>query len=220
MSEVIDYYAQAALEMVENQLIPGGIHNTKILESMKATPRHLFVPSFLSQQAYDDTALPIGYNQTISQPYIVAFMLQTAQLKPTDIVLEIDTGSGYAAAVLSKLVKKVYTIEFIPELASEAQNRLRNLGYSNVIVLQGDGSTGLKEHAPFDAILVTAGAPIIPESLKKQLAINGRLVIPVGDQLVQQLICITRLDQNHFQEEKLGSVQFVPLKGKKGWSTR
>jgi protein-L-isoaspartate(D-aspartate) O-methyltransferase len=133
-------------------------------------------------------------------------------------VLEIGTGCGYAAAVLSNLVKEVYSIELIPELASEAKTRLQALGYANITVLQGDGSVGLEEHAPFDAILVAAGAPVIPPSLKAQLAIQGRLVIPVGYGISQELVRLTRLTQNNYREEQLGAVRFVPLKGQEGWS--
>lgn len=214
---MIDFFVQKRSEMVEKQLMPRGITNRNVLESMSAVPRHDFVPPALKKQAYDDNPLPIGYQQTISQPYIVAFMAQAAQLKPTDIVLEIGTGCGYAAAVLSKLVKKVYSIEFVPELALEAKKRLHTLGYSNIVVVEGDGSLGLKNHAPFNAILVTAGAPIIPEPLKEQLAINGRLIIPVGEHAHQKLVRITHLDQTHYQEERLQAVRFVPLRGEHGW---
>lgn len=211
-------FQEARSCMVKKQLWERGIRDERVLQSMSSVPRHLFVPLSLKTQAYDDTPLPIGYGQTISQPYMVALMAEAAQLKSSDIVLDIGTGSGYAAAVLSNLAKKVYSIELVSELAEEAKTRLKECGYSNVNVIQGDGSIGFKAYAPFDAILVAAGAPIVPHSLKEQLAINGRLIIPVGKELFQKLLRITRVDQNHYEEETLDSVRFVPLKGQEGWS--
>ena len=209
---MVDHFAQARSEMVITQLVSRGIIEREVLNSMNSVPRHLFVPSSLKEQAYDDTPLPIGCGQTISQPYIVALMAQEARLKPEHIILEVGGGCGYAAAVYSHLVKKVYSIELIPELALAAKKRLKNLGYANVIVFQSDGSIGLEEYAPFDAILVAAGTPAPPQRLKEQLIIGGCLLIPVGNQFNQKLIRITRLNQSHFQEENLGFVVFVQLK--------
>lgn len=198
-------------KMVSQQLKSRGIRDLKVLKSMHSVPRHLFVPTGLESQAYEDTALPIGYHQTISQPYIVALMLQAAELTPTDSVLEIGTGCGYAAALASLLVAKVYSIECVPELAAQSKKRLAALGYQNVTVLEGDGSMGLKEYAPFNAILVAAGTRRVPEPLKEQLAMNGRLVIPVGDFFLQTLVKIKRLTQTTYHQTNLGRVRFVPL---------
>lgn len=206
-----DYFAQKRLEMVEKQLRSRGIKDPKLLESMNAVPRHYFVPVFFGKRAYEDTALPIGYNQTISQPCMIALAIQEAKLKSTDIVLEVGTGCGYAAAVLSRLVKKIYSIEFFSELASRAKKRLNRLGCSNVLVFHETGSIGFKRYAPFDAILVTGEAPVAPEALKEHLAIKGRLIIPGGEHTPQKLVSITRLDQTNFQEESLELVQYFPL---------
>lgn len=214
---MLDVFEQKRLEMIKEQLLKREINAEAVIKSMTLVPRHLFVASSLVEQAYNDTPLPIGHKQTISQPYIVALMLQEAKLKPTDIVLDIGTGCGYAAAVLSNIVKTVYSIEFVPELALEAKNRLERLGYANITVLQGDGSIGLKDYAPFNAIIVAAGAPIVPQALKDQLAINGRLIIPFGNKTLQELIRVTRLDKDNYQKEKLGAVRFVPLIGQGGW---
>lgn len=206
-----DPFLEERSKMVSQQLKAKGIHAPKVLESMQLVPRHLFVPSGLESDAYEDTALPIGYHQTISQPYIVGLMLQAADLKPTDSVLDIGTGCGYAAAVASLLVHKVYSIELVPELAAQSEKRLALLGYDNVTVLQGDGSIGLKKYAPFNAILVAAGTSIVPEPLKEQLTINGCLVIPVGNSMLQTLVSIKRLTQIRYQQTNLGMVRFVPL---------
>jgi len=216
-SEADNQYLRKRLEMVENQLRARGIKDKSVLESMATVPRHFFVPISLIEQAYDDTPLPIGYNQTISQPYIVALMTEAAELKNTDIVLEIGTGCGYSAAVLSHLAKQVYSSEIIPKLARVSQINLKKLNYNNVIVITGDGSAGFPEHGPFNAILVTAMAPAIPQALKEQLALKGRLIIPVKNGHSEELKKITRLDMRTYEEENLGAVRFVPLKGNHGW---
>ena len=199
--------------MVADQLIPRGIADPRILDAMGAVPREAFIPPEFFLHAYDDGPLPIGGGQTISQPYIVALMTQAAKLKPTDRVLEIGTGSGYQAAVLSLLVSEVYSIERIETLAFEAQRALADWGCKNVTVMTGDGSIGWAEQGPFDAILVTASAPRIPPSLIEQLSPGGRLIIPIGDFAGQHLIRFTQGDG----EEILEAVRFVPLLGKEGF---
>jgi len=186
---------------------------------MGTVPRHLFVPEALRHLAYADQALSIGYGQTISQPLVVALMTQALELKGDEKVLEVGTGSGYQAAVLSLLARHVYTIERLPELAEEATRRFRELGYSNITVRVGDGSLGLPEHAPYEGIILTAAAPDIPEPLWEQLADGGRLVAPVGSLAAQQLVCIRR-EGNEQVTEMLGPVAFVPLIGQYGWESR
>jgi protein-L-isoaspartate(D-aspartate) O-methyltransferase len=210
-------YLQQRAEMVAVQLKARNIHDPRVLKAMNTVPRHFFVPDTYQEQAHEDHPLPIGYSQTISQPYIVALMLEVAELKASDIVLEIGTGSGYNAAILSQLVQKVYSIENIPELAHQAKKNIMQTGYSNITLITGDGSIGLEEHAPFDVILVTAGSPKIPSILKEQLAIGGRLIIPVGNHVDQKLIKITRISSAAYQKEILSSVAFVPLRGREGW---
>ena len=212
-----DKFLQQRFEMLETQLYPRGIRDKNVLESMATVPRHLFVPIALRERAYDDNPLPIGYDQTISQPYIVALMTEAAELKKTDIVLEIGAGCGYSAAVLSHLAKHVYSIEIVPELAKLAKRNIEKLNYKNITIIAGDGSIGLPEYGPFNAILVTAMAPTIPPSLKEQLALNGRLIIPVNNGITEELKKFIRLDKNTYQEESLGAVRFVPLKGHEGW---
>ncbi len=203
--------------MVERQLIPRGIHDVSVLESMNKVPRHLFVPNSLSHYAYEDGPLKIGHGQTISQPYIVALMSQAAEIDSSCIVLEIGTGSGYGAAVLSLIAKDVYTIERVPELAEEARKRFSSLGYSNIHLKIANGTLGWPEEGPFDAILVTAGGPEIPKSLFKQLKPNGRLVIPVGDLSSQELMRVRKLGSGEVTVENLCPVRFVPLIGEEGW---
>lgn len=203
--------------MVQQQLVPRAIHDRRTLESMLHVPRHLFVPPEIVPYAYEDSPLQIGSGQTISQPFIVAQMTQSALLDPESVVLEIGTGSGYAAAVLSGVCKEVYTVERIPELATESRKRLEGLGYSNVHVKLDDGTLGWPEHGPYDAILVTAAAPSVPQALIDQLKEGGRLVIPVGDRLSQQLLRLTRQQGGSNKEENLGPVRFVPLIGEQGW---
>lgn len=210
-------FSEQRHHMVETQLRARDIKDKRVLASVNTVPRHLFVPPTLQDRAYEDTPLTIGHSQTISQPYIVALMAEAARLKSTDVILEVGTGSGYAAAVFSPLVRQVYSLEIIPELSETAQIRLTQLGYKNITVVTGDGSVGLPKQAPFDAILVAATAPTIPNTLKQQLAIQGRLIIPVNRDHREVLIRVTRIDKDHYQEEVLSSVRFVPLRGAAGW---
>lgn len=203
--------------MIEEQIKRRGVRDPATLKAMEIVPRHEFVPTLLKSSAYEDTPLPIGLGQTISQPYIVALMTQSANLKPEDSVLEIGTGSGYAAAILSRIVNKVYTIERIDQLSQRAKEAYKRLDYHNIEVMSGDGTLGWAEKAPFDAILVTAGAPVVPNSLKQQLNVGGRLVIPVGDAFSQQLLRIRKLEDGTFSEEIVEFVRFVPLIGEQGW---
>lgn len=205
--------------MVERQIRSRGLNDLSVLDAMATVPRHHFVPPRLRYLSYQDTPLPIGWDQTISQPYMVAVMTAAARLSGTETVLEIGTGSGYAAAVLGELAAKVYTIERIPELAARAELALQRMGCGNVFVLCGDGTEGLPEQAPFDAIIVTAGAPHVPQCLRQQLDIGGVLIIPVGDERSSQtLLRITRRSKAQFQEERLSLVSFVPLIGADGWA--
>ncbi len=188
----------------------------KVLAAMRSVPRHLFVPARLRSQAYGDYPLPIGEDQTISQPSLVALMTHLLRPRPGDVVLEVGTGSGYQAAILSGLVGRVYSIEIVEPLARQATERLRNLGYSNVSVRSGDGYAGWPQHAPFDAIIVTAGAPHVPKPLVEQLKPGGRMVIPVGDaHSTQQLMLITKDARGRVRERVLIPVRFVPLTRKR-----
>ncbi len=198
--------------MVNKQLQMRDITNKEVLNAMRIVPRHHFVPEEMQAHAYDDSPLPIGHKQTISQPYIVALMTQLAEVKPGDRVLEIGTGSGYQAAVLAELGAEVYSIEIIEPLAVRATETLDALGYKNVHVRHGDGYKGWPEHAPFDAVMVTAAPPEIPEPLKAQLKLSGRLVIPVGRD-VQELRVITRTETG-FDEQRVTAVRFVPMTGR------
>jgi protein-L-isoaspartate(D-aspartate) O-methyltransferase len=205
-------------QMIDYQLAARGLHDQSVLDAVNAVPREEFVPTDLVEFAYSDAPLPIAASQTISQPYIVALMSAALELKPGERVLEVGTGSGYAAAVLAEIATDVYTIERHKILADTARSRLEELGYRNIQVLYGDGTLGWPEHAPFDAIVVAAGGPDVPESLKEQLAIGGRLVIPVGSSLrTQKLLRVRRISENEYQEEDLGDVRFVPLIGAAGW---
>jgi protein-L-isoaspartate(D-aspartate) O-methyltransferase len=205
--------------MIEDQLRARGIRDGRVLAAMGVVRREDFVPAELAPDAYADRPLPIGQGQTISQPYIVGLMTQALGIAPGDRVLEIGTGSGYGAAVLARLAREVYTIERRPELAQRAHDRLRSLGYHNVHVCSGDGTLGWPEARPFDAISVTAGSPTVPGALVDQLAIGGRLVIPVGREDVQRLIRVTRTSAHQCTLLDLGPVQFVPLIGAAGWSS-
>jgi protein-L-isoaspartate(D-aspartate) O-methyltransferase len=197
--------------MVERQLRDRGIEDPAVLAAMQRVPRHRFVPSDLVELAYQDSPLPIGYDQTISQPYIVAYMSEVAQIAPGDRVLEIGTGSGYQAAILAQLAREVYTIEIIPELAASASATLQELGYENIEVKAGDGYRGWPEAAPFEAIVVTAAPDRVPQALIEQLAIGGKLVIPVGTS-VQQMTIITKTEKGIVEEQTL-PVRFVPMTG-------
>jgi len=205
-------------QMVETQLISRGIKDPAVLRAMGQVPREAFVTPDLVEVAYDDLALPIGKKQTISQPYMVALMLEALELKEADRVLEIGTGSGYAAAVLSQIVEQVFTIERHAELANAAQVRFRQLGYKNIQVRIGDGTLGWSEHAPYDSVVVTAGGPEIPEALLDQLKVGGHLVTPIGRwETTQKLVRVHRKGRDEFPKESLGRVRFVPLVGEEGW---
>ena len=211
-------FVKARHDMVERQIRARGVRDPRVLASLELVPRETFVPAELAEHAYDDRPLPIEADQTISQPYIVAVMTEALKLEPAASVLEIGTGSGYAAAVLGQVAAHVYTVERHAELADLARGRLERLGYANVSVRCGDGTLGWAEHAPFDAIVVAAGGPEVPPSLMEQLAIGGRLVIPVGTGRAQQLVRVTRHGARDFRREDLGAVQFVPLIGEQGWA--
>jgi len=211
-----DGYRSARERMAQSQLIPRGINDPRVLKAMEKVPRHRFVGKNLAAEAYEDRPLYIGYGQTISQPYIVALMTQSLELTEHDKVLEIGTGSGYQAAILAELSEYVYTIERFEELLEKAEEILKELDYANVTLKAFNGTIGWEEHAPFDAIMVTAGAPEIPRPLLDQLANEGRLVIPVGDRLTQQLIKVVRTKEG-FSKRDLGPVRFVSLKGVYGW---
>jgi len=206
-------------EMVKRQIETRGITDQRVLAAMRKVPRHLFVSEALRDQAYGDFPLPIGDQQTISQPYIVAEMTQALQLSENDRVLEIGTGSGYQAAILAEIVYRVYTIERIHSLLIKARRIFDHLRYHNIITRFGDGTVGWLEESPFDAIIVTAGAPRIPDSLIDQLAENGRMVVPVGDQHSQELVKTVR-NQDGIHRSNLGGCRFVKLVGEKGWSDR
>ncbi|MCL2760397.1 MAG: protein-L-isoaspartate(D-aspartate) O-methyltransferase [Desulfuromonadales bacterium] len=207
----------ARKKMVESQIIGRGIEDSRVIEAMLRVPRHLFVQEAMSAQAYSDSALPIGEKQTISQPYMVAYMAEKLELRSSDRVLEIGTGSGYHAAILAGLAQRVYTIERIPVLAVKARKLFDTLGLTNIAMKIDDGTVGWSQEAPFDAILVTAGAPRIPDGLLKQLAVGGRLVIPVGDEKEQVLIRVRKDEDGGFSEESLLDCRFVKLIGKEGW---
>ena len=199
--------------MVERQLVPRRISDPRVLDAMRAVPRHVFVPTVLAASAYADTPLPIGMRQTISQPYIVAYMTEAAAIRPGARVLEIGTGSGYQAAVAAEIAGRVFTIEIVPELAAVARARLAALGYDNVEVRAGDGYRGWPEEAPFDAILVTAAPDHVPPALVEQLAEGARLVIPVGpDGALQAMTIVTRGAGGAVTEETF-PVRFVPMTG-------
>jgi protein-L-isoaspartate(D-aspartate) O-methyltransferase len=211
--------AEAREAMVTRQLERRGVHDPHVLDAMRQVPREAFVPEALKEFAYEDSPLPIEAGQTISQPYIVALMAEAAAIDPGDRVLEVGAGSGYAAAVLSRLAARVYAIERHEALSRQAAERLQRLGYHNVEIRTGDGSQGWSEAAPFDAILVAAGGPAVPQALLEQLDIGGRLVMPVGERAGgQRLIKATRTGADRFEEEDLGPVTFVPLIGAHGWA--
>jgi protein-L-isoaspartate(D-aspartate) O-methyltransferase len=204
--------ARAREAMVADQIAARGVRDAKTLAAMRKVPRHLFVPGDLQREAYGDTPLPIGQGQTISQPYIVGFMTEALKLTGGERVLEVGTGSGYQAAVLAEIASRVYTIEIVTALADEARDRLRRLGYDRIAVRAGDGYAGWPEAAPFDAIIVTAAAPRVPEPLKEQLRDGGRLILPVGD-AEQELMVVTRRG-DVFEESRVLGVRFVPMTGK------
>lgn len=209
-------FKKARDRMVETQIAARGVHDERVLEAMRKVPRHQFVDEALRDQAYSDHPLPIGEKQTISQPYIVALMTESLELSGSEKILEIGTGSGYQSAVLAELADRVFSIERYPALAYRANGVLRKLGYRNVIVRVGDGSLGWPDDAPFDGILVTAGTPSIPQPLIDQLAVGGRLVVPVGDRMSQELVLVRRHAEG-INKSHLGGVRFVDLIGKWGW---
>lgn len=206
-------------EMVDRQIASRGVRDARLLEAMRTIPREAFVPENLREFAYGDAPLPIEEGQTISQPFVVALMIEALELAAEDRVLEVGAGSGYAAAVLGQVAREVYAIERHPTLAQQAAERVNALGYADVHIVQGDGSEGWPEQAPFDAIVVAAGGPKVPESLEQQLALGGRLVIPVGtNPRAQELIRVRRTGRDAFEHEPLGGVSFVPLIGSEGWT--
>ena len=211
-------FASLREKMVERNIAARGVQDELVLDAMRKVPRELFLPKNLREFAYEDSPLPIAGEQTISQPYIVAFMAEALMLRGGEKVLEIGAGSGYAAAVLSEIADEVYTVERLGQLADKAAATLADLGYGNIHILHGDGTKGWPEHAPYDAIVVAAGGPQVPEALKEQLKIGGRLVIPVGsDQRTQELVRIVRISRDTYRSEDIADVRFVPLIGEEGW---
>jgi protein-L-isoaspartate(D-aspartate) O-methyltransferase len=209
-------FSRAINRMVDEQIVARGIKDGRLIDAMRRISRHLFVEEALQSQAYNDYPLPIGYGQTISQPYMVALMTDALELKGHEQILEIGTGSGYQTALLAILAEKVYSIERISELAARARKTLDELDCYNVEIKIFDGTYGWKEKAPFDAIMVTAGAPDVPQPLLDQLAIGGRIVIPVGEAGLQDLFTVTRTERE-FVKKNLGGCRFVKLIGRHGW---
>ena len=215
----MDKYKKQRIKMVDSQIRSRGVMDEQVLRVMEVIPRHLFVDEGLTEQAYNDNPLPIGERQTISQPYIVALMTEALELKGDEKVLEIGTGCGYQSAILSKLADRVFSIERIAPLASKARVVLDSLGCFNVLIRVGDGTYGWREESPFDAIIVTAGAPDVPKPIQEQLAVGGRIVIPVGSLHSQALLKLTRLSEDieDIKREDLGGCRFVNLVGEHGW---
>ncbi|WP_150291543.1 protein-L-isoaspartate(D-aspartate) O-methyltransferase [Sphingobium estronivorans] len=210
-------YARLRDQMVDRQIAGRGIRDARVLAAMRTVPRECFVREGMEEFAYKDAALPIEQDQTISQPYIVALMLEAAEVQPGARVLEVGAGSGYAAALLSRLADRVFAIERHDALGLLAKERMAALGYANVEIRVGDGTRGLPPEAPFDAILVAAGAPAVPEALRTQLKVGGHLIVPVGGPGRQRLCKITRKSADRYVERDLGAVMFVPLIGEQGW---
>jgi len=210
-----DRYTQRRMNMVANQIIARGITDENVLKAMQKVERHLFVPSDYASRAYDDGPLPIGYSQTISQPYIVAFMTEILDLDCTDCVLEIGTGSGYQAAILAEICHSVYTIEVVPELGVQAKNLLTVLGYKNLSVKIGDGYQGWPEFAPFDAIIVTCAPTHIPKPLEEQLKEGGRMIVPVGEKYVQEMVLLEKKG-GKLKKRNVLPVLFVPMVDEQG----
>jgi len=212
-------YARQCERMIAEQIVRRGLNEPRLLAALEATPRHLFVPQEYRHAAYEDGALPIGYGQTISQPYIVALMTDLLHLKGGERVLEVGTGSGYQAAILGMLAGEVHTIEYLPELAASAGKLLKELGLDNIHLHIGDGSLGWPASAPYEGILVAAAAPQTPRALLEQLADGGRLVLPVGGRGLQQLEVWKRKGDN-YETDSVLSVAFVPLRGEQGWDQK
>jgi len=212
---MLDYQREI---MIREHLVGRGIRDPAVIRAMREVPREAFVDEEFLEFAYGDHPLSIQEGQTISQPYIVAYMTEALELSATDRVLEIGTGSGYSAAVLSRIVETVYTVERLAGLASSARERLEMLGYTNIVVHMGDGTLGWPDHSPYDAIIVTAGAPHLPKTLREQLAVGGRMVIPVGaSTYLQMLLRVRRVAEHDYRTEDLCGVRFVPLIGAEGW---
>ena len=203
-------------ERLVKKLRDSGITDERVLEAFRKVQRHLFVDGAMYAQAYDDNALPIGFGQTISQPYVVAYMTQLLELKKDEKILEIGTGSGFQTAILAQFSRRIYTIERNRELGEASRKRLREMGYVNVVCKVGDGTGGWPQHAPFDKIIVTAGAPVVPQTLADQLALNGRMIIPTGMRTKQELSIYDKTDHG-LQCKSVGEVVFVPLIGEHGW---
>ena len=215
----MDLYKKQRMRMVETQIRARGISDARVLAAMETIPRHIFVDDGLQDQSYQDNPLPIGEGQTISQPYIVALMSQAMEISKKDKVLEIGTGSGYQTAILAELADQVFSIERIAKLASKARKCLDALGYFNVAIRVGDGTYGWKEEAPFNAIIITAGGPSLPQNLLSQLAVGGRIVLPIGERQSQTLYKVTRLSEDitDIKKENLGGCRFVDLIGDYAW---
>jgi len=210
-----EHYKKLRYKMVNRQIVARGVADEKVLQAMRNVPRHLFVPENRRSTAYGDFPLPIGYGQTISQPYIVAFMTELLKPEKDDVAFEVGTGSGYQAAVLGKIVKRVYTMEIIPPLGNAAEKRLKEAGYDNITIKVGDGYNGWEEHAPFDCIIVTAASDHIPPPLIKQLKNGGKMAIPVGHPFqVQNLMLIEKSEEGEIQIKNILPVRFVPLRRK------
>jgi protein-L-isoaspartate(D-aspartate) O-methyltransferase len=214
---MLNNFKSTRQQMVDTQLIPRGIHDKRLLNAMLKVPRHVFLDEALWPQAYEDHPLPIGEKQTISQPYIVALMTELLHLTGKEKVLEIGTGSGFQTAVLAELAGQAYTIERLPAIAKRARKVFDDLQYTNIVITISDGTAGWKEHSPYDGIIVTAAAPNAPQPLLEQLAIGGRMVIPIGNEFSQDLIVYTREEKNKYIEENHGGCRFVKLIGEFGW---
>jgi protein-L-isoaspartate(D-aspartate) O-methyltransferase len=205
--------------LIETELKPDGIDDEKVLAAMRKVRRDKFIPQSLRERAYGNYPLPIGENQTISQPYIVALMTQALEMKPTDKVLEIGTGSGYQAAILAELSQTVYSVERLDALSTRARTSLYSMGYNNIYLIVGDGTLGLAEYAPYDKIMVTAAAPHVMETLFEQLAHGGRMVLPVGNRYIQDLKLVEKALNGRRYVKSLGGCRFVPLIGREGWES-
>ncbi len=216
---ILNEYASKRQQMVDSQIIKRGIQDVRIINAMKKIPRHLFLDEALYSQAYEDYPSPIGEKQTISQPYIVALMTELLQLKGNEKILEIGTGSGYQTAVLAELADQVFSIERIPTLAKRARKLLDELKYTNIVITIDDGTLGWKEYSPYDGIIVTAAAPYAPTALLEQLKTGCKLVIPIGEEFVQDLLVYTKEDKDEYSKENYGGCRFVKLIGNQGWKS-